>query len=236
MRPTVRRRPASSAALRAIAGAAAAVLALSSCSLLDDGGDGGSDGGSSVSAPSASASGGSGASGDTPPLAEIVPAGSDGITVDTATDPAYAAYYEQRIQWGPCAEDVTAEASMDVECGTITVPKIWNDPAAGDIEIAVDRVAASGTKQGSLVVNPGGPGGSGVDFVAQNADYVFSPEMLGAFDIVGFDPRGVSRSAGIQCLGDAETDEYLADTYDMSTPEGFDGALGWMQQIGRAHV
>jgi pimeloyl-ACP methyl ester carboxylesterase len=60
-----------------------------------------------------------------------------------------------------------------------------------------------------LVVNPGGPGSSGVDY-AYNAEYIVSPEILERFDIVGFDPRGVGNSAAIKCLSDAETDASFA--------------------------
>jgi pimeloyl-ACP methyl ester carboxylesterase len=62
---------------------------------------------------------------------------------------------------------------------------------------------------GSLVVNPGGPGSSGVDY-AYSAEYIVSPEILERFDIVGFDPRGVGESAAIKCLNDAETDASFA--------------------------
>jgi pimeloyl-ACP methyl ester carboxylesterase len=60
-----------------------------------------------------------------------------------------------------------------------------------------------------LVVNPGGPGSSGVDY-AYSAEYIVSPEILERFDIVGFDPRGVGESAAIKCLNDAETDASFA--------------------------
>jgi pimeloyl-ACP methyl ester carboxylesterase len=62
---------------------------------------------------------------------------------------------------------------------------------------------------GSLVVNPGGPGASGINY-AYNADLIVSNEILERFDIVGFDPRGVGESAPIKCLSDAETDASFA--------------------------
>src|SRR5699024_10853052 len=84
---------------------------------------------------------------------------------DPPADPAAAPDGEadcaQRVGGGP-GEDVDAEGA---ECGTITVPLVWNDPEAGDIEIAVGRLAADGESKGSLVTNPGGPGGSGVNFL-----------------------------------------------------------------------
>ena len=61
---------------------------------------------------------------------------------------------------------------------------------------------------GSLVVNPGGPGGSGVDY-ARAADFIVGKGVRDAYDVVGFDPRGVGRSAPIDCLTDAELDTFL---------------------------
>jgi pimeloyl-ACP methyl ester carboxylesterase len=67
-------------------------------------------------------------------------------------------------------------------------------------------------KLGSLIVNPGGPGGSGVDY-AYAAEYLFNPAILEAYDIVGFDPRGVGRSEPIICLSDKELDaNYASDS------------------------
>ena len=108
-----------------------------------------------------------------------------------------------------------------MQCGTVTVPLVWDDPEAGDIDLAVARQPAQGEATGSLLLNPGGPGGSGVDF-AGSASYLFSPEVQQSYDLVGFDPRGVSRSAGIECLSDEETDEYRASTVEPGTTEAAD--------------
>jgi pimeloyl-ACP methyl ester carboxylesterase len=62
---------------------------------------------------------------------------------------------------------------------------------------------------GSIVVNPGGPGGSGVDY-AYNADYIFSPDITDVYDVVGFDPRGVAMSEPISCFTPKELDENMA--------------------------
>ena len=70
---------------------------------------------------------------------------------------------------------------------------------------------------GSLVVNPGGPGGSGVDYAA-SATSRFGPEILAAFDVVGFDPRGVGTSTPLECVGDKKLDELIASDPDPDTP------------------
>ncbi len=97
-------------------------------------------------------------------------------------------------QWQPCAEDKTAQ------CATLTVPVDWAQPYGPSVAVALARRPAADPKKriGTLVVNPGGPGGSGVDFTLDSASF-FSPELRERFDIVGFDPRGISRSHPIVC-------------------------------------
>lgn len=108
-------------------------------------------------------------------------------------------FYEQELDWSDCASG---------ECAKLEVPLDWEDPEGERIEIAVNRVPAKGEAAGSLVVNPGGPGGSGVDYAAA-ADSVVGSSIRRSFDVVGFDPRGVGRSAPIDCVGDAELDAWM---------------------------
>ncbi|MEU6790606.1 alpha/beta hydrolase [Nonomuraea wenchangensis] len=107
---------------------------------------------------------------------------------------ADAAAAPRMIAWAPCPEDTTAE------CGTLTVPIDWDAPGGATVDLAVARRKATvpASRIGSLVVNPGGPGGSGVDFVVHGSGY-FSAELRGRFDLVGFDPRGVGRSHPVKC-------------------------------------
>ncbi|MET0136685.1 MAG: alpha/beta fold hydrolase, partial [Kibdelosporangium sp.] len=98
------------------------------------------------------------------------------------------------ITWQPCAEDATAE------CGTLKLPVDWAKPRGEKFDLAVARRKATdpAKRTGILLINPGGPGGSGVNF-ALGAKGFFSPEIQARFDIIGFDPRGVARSAPVQC-------------------------------------
>ncbi|WP_220448770.1 alpha/beta hydrolase [Nonomuraea mesophila] len=98
------------------------------------------------------------------------------------------------IEWTPCAEDPAAE------CGTLTLPVDWDAPRGETFELALVRRKATdpAARIGSLVVNPGGPGSSGVNAVLNDV-YAFSPEITSRFDVVGFDPRGVGRSHPILC-------------------------------------
>ncbi|MBA2464378.1 MAG: alpha/beta fold hydrolase, partial [Nocardioidaceae bacterium] len=123
--------------------------------------------------------------------------------------PELEGFYEQKLPWQACGS---------AECATLRVPLDYADPSADGIDLSVLRVAAQSPDRriGSLVVNPGGPGGSGVDY-ASNASTYFGPELLDAFDVVGFDPRGVGRSTPLQCLGDAELDTFVAADPDPDT-------------------
>ena len=87
----------------------------------------------------------------------------------------------------------------DLLCTDIRVPVDHGDPSGGrgDIDVAVVKVPAGGASRGALWVNPGGPGASGWSFAALNADQL--REAFPGWDILGFDPRGVERSAPFTC-------------------------------------
>ncbi|WP_243774695.1 alpha/beta hydrolase [Actinomadura barringtoniae] len=105
--------------------------------------------------------------------------------------PAEAA--TEKIKWHKCADD------HGVQCGTVSVPIDWAHPKRGRVKIAVARVKAKNPKKriGVLVVNPGGPGGSGVDFALDRGG--LSKAVQERYDIVGFDPRGVGASHAVKC-------------------------------------
>ncbi|MFI6480228.1 alpha/beta fold hydrolase [Nonomuraea sp. NPDC050663] len=98
------------------------------------------------------------------------------------------------ITWAPCEEEPTTE------CGTLAVPIDWSRPDGPTIDMAVARRKATdpSARVGTLVINPGGPGGSGVEAVYGAPDF-FTEELRKRFDIVGFDPRGVGRSHPVIC-------------------------------------
>jgi pimeloyl-ACP methyl ester carboxylesterase len=111
-----------------------------------------------------------------------------------------ASFYDQNLRWRDC--------SGGFECARLEVPLDYARPAGQTISIAVVRLPADDPR-GSLLLNPGGPGASGIDY-ARAADIVVSREVRQRYDIVGFDPRGVGRSAPVSCLSGAELDEFLA--------------------------
>jgi pimeloyl-ACP methyl ester carboxylesterase len=96
------------------------------------------------------------------------------------------------ITWTSCG--------TDLQCGTLIAPLDYSRPTGPTIGIAVERHLAEepGERIGSLVINPGGPGVSGIDDFANELD-ALTPQLLDDFDIVTFDPRGVQRSDPVTC-------------------------------------
>lgn len=144
---------------------------------------------------------------------------------DPAGDAAYQAYYSQKMAWGDCPDRDGAQ------CGTLTVPKVWKDPSQGNVTLALLRIPATGQSRGTLFMNPGGPGGSGVDFVGESATSIVSKEVRRDYDLVGFDPRGVGSSDPIRCLDDQQTDQYLAASGDLGNAQGVQEAQDWMHRV-----
>ena len=130
-------------------------------------------------------------------------------------------FYTQKVSWYTCAKKGTDQAASGEDtgftCAKIKVPLDYDNPGGETIEIAVKKRAANGDSIGSLFVNPGGPGGSGTDLVDSVGSY-FSKNLLGSYDVVGFDPRGVGASTAIDCLTDAELDAERAGENDPATP------------------
>ncbi|MTA01949.1 MAG: alpha/beta fold hydrolase, partial [Actinobacteria bacterium] len=123
-------------------------------------------------------------------------------------------YYAQELAWSDCYDNF--------ECTELAVPIDYSDMSVGTFQISVLRFSArdQANRIGSLIVNPGGPGASGVDY-AYNAEYIFSPDITDRYDVVGFDPRGVYESEPIRCLTDREIDESWAENGNPDTEAAF---------------
>ncbi|WP_407319206.1 alpha/beta hydrolase [Isoptericola halotolerans] len=149
------------------------------------------------------------------PGKEQAPAGEATSSAGGGAPDGYEEFYGQDVVWRECR--------TDFECATVAAPLSWSDPDAGEIELELMRTRASGDRIGSLLVNPGGPGGSGVDYL-EAASGSLGERVREAYDVVGFDPRGVRESSEVVCYDDAEKDEYLSEDFDLSTDEGIVGA------------
>ena len=110
--------------------------------------------------------------------------------VHTADQPAVP-----RLDWVNCGDGF--------QCATANVPLDYDEPHGATIALRLKRLPAADPSRriGSLFLNPGGPGGSGVEFVQDQAPYLFSREVRARFDLVGFDPRGIRRSTPLRCFG-----------------------------------
>ena len=141
----------------------------------------------------------------------------------THTDEKVAAdlqrYYAQGLTW--------RSVGGGIDSTKVTVPLDWSKPTGATIRIAIARHRATGQRLGSLLVNPGGPGGSGYDFVAQSVDYIVTPDVLAHYDVIGFDPRGVGRSTPVVCYTEPkQQDQLLYGTYDQPY-----GSAGWASEL-----
>ncbi|QLQ11541.1 MAG: alpha/beta fold hydrolase [Nocardioidaceae bacterium] len=118
-------------------------------------------------------------------------------------------FYTQKLTWTKCQDSF--------ECASVDVPLDYADPTGRTITLQLLKAAASSKKVGSLVVNPGGPGGSGIEYAMGGKAYWGKP-LRDHFDIVGFDPRGVASSDPLTCVNDAQLDRILASDPTPDTP------------------
>jgi hypothetical protein len=133
-----------------------------------------------------------------PPQESTTPTGA----VTATSDPALADFYQQKLDWQGCHDGF--------ECAKVRVPVDYAAPGGTAIDLSVVRLPShGGDRLGSLVINPGGPGASGIGY-ALDANSAISSTVRKHYDIVGFDPRGVGASAPIRCLTDPETDRFAA--------------------------
>ena len=125
------------------------------------------------------------------------------------------------LDWAPCEDQITQLAAT--ECATLPVPRDHADPDGPQLDIAVARIdsASDADQIGSLVINPGGPGGSGVEYLVQAALSI-PPEVQQRFDLVSFDPRGVGDSTSVEC--DIPLDDEVA-LLDEGDDDGWEALL-----------
>jgi pimeloyl-ACP methyl ester carboxylesterase len=132
------------------------------------------------------------------------------------------------ISWHPCSG---AAGPTGYQCATVAVPRDPAHPTPGDtIGMAIDRSPATGSKIGSLLINPGGPGGSGVDFLPEAVGFLGS-DVKAHFDVVGFDPPGVDRTAPIVCADGPQLDAYYGADPQPTTPAGMASYIALDQQF-----
>ncbi len=121
-------------------------------------------------------------------------------------DPALAAFYDQALAWAPCEE------MPDLECATVTVPQDYAEPDGETVAMAVYRSPSHAEDAGSIVILPGGPGGSGADLVGQ---FIFG-ELAASHHLVSYDARAIGATSTIDC--ESDEDFYARASLD-ATPD-----------------
>ncbi|MFD4658525.1 alpha/beta hydrolase [Kitasatospora sp. NPDC058444] len=150
-----------------------------------------------------------------------------------AVPAALAPYYAQRPVWQPC--------DSGFECTTFRVPLDYDHPGDGDLTLAAARAAAEppgpgnaspapsatasqDTRLGSLLLNPGGPGGSAIEYL-EAAARTYDRGVRARYDLVGLDPRGVGRSTPVSCLSGDRMDAYTAVGLTPGDQQGIDALI-----------
>jgi len=128
-----------------------------------------------------------------------------------STPSAFSPYYGQKLSWRTCGV-------AGFQCATMRAPLDYARPGEGDVRLAVARKKATGKGKplGSLLVNPGGPGGSAIGYLQQYAGIGYPAKVRARYDMVAVDPRGVARSEPVKCLDGRQMDTY---TQTDTTPD-----------------
>jgi pimeloyl-ACP methyl ester carboxylesterase len=114
--------------------------------------------------------------------------------------PAVATQPDAQIQWTACPEDVPADPPQ-LRCTTVSVPLDYRDPDGERIDIMISRLASANPqkRRGVLLLNPGGPGGTGLTQPSLLNSLGVPAGVLDSYDLIGVDTRGVGHSAPVSC-------------------------------------
>lgn len=149
-------------------------------------------------------------------------------TSDAGSDPAPT---PGDIDWGSCTDQMATMASL--KCGRLEVPLDPEEPEGPTIELELARSASTGSPDeriGSLVINPGGPGASGIEFLA-GATQLMPSSITDRFDLVSFDPRGVGASTPVSCIDDEKKAESLRGDLTPDDRAELDAAVAEQEEM-----
>ncbi|MBB5835711.1 alpha/beta hydrolase [Kribbella italica] len=138
----------------------------------------------------------------------------------SSSDAGLGSYLGQELDWRACKDTATNTADAKLfanpalQCASVEVPLDYAKPEGERAHIALLRLPATGQAEGSLLVDPGGPGGSGTNLVASTLSLWQAGPISKRFDIVGFDPRGIGSSTpALDCYTDKEYDAGAAPRF-----------------------
>ena len=176
-------------------------------------------------------------------LPVLAPDGGSDLSPPDSTSSQAPAVPGTQASWRACPDVPRglvghAASGMTYECASVAVPRDWAAPQSGETyEVQMIRIRSrtQHDRIGSLVINPGGPGGSGID----TAVYLSFGQQLGGlptavtdqFDIVGFDPRGVGRSDPVKCITNQDQDDTFALDPDPVSQAAFDQVVALNKRI-----
>jgi pimeloyl-ACP methyl ester carboxylesterase len=180
----------------------------------------------------------------TPVPATPLPAGPSGGATGSPSRGAVSEPHVSPIAFTDCTDVLKLgrikfppgrRAKISLGCGTVDVPLDYHDPNGTTIRLQLIKVHDSDDTRptGELLVNPGGPGGDGLNLAIGLATEV-SDRLLKHFDLIGFDPRGVGLSSPIRCMSDADKDRMNSASPDVLTPSGFAAAKAQAASFVRA--
>jgi pimeloyl-ACP methyl ester carboxylesterase len=146
------------------------------------------------------------------PSSSTATASAAPTTSNAPTPSRPAAFTPAAPRWSGCRDGF--------QCASISVPLDYAAPDKGSVSLRLIRLRASdsGHRIGSLLVNPGGPGVSAVDFLRGFATGSVPAALRRQFDLVAFDPRGTTGSAPVHCLGTTQLDRFFHVDQDPDTP------------------
>ena len=142
--------------------------------------------------------------------------GSGGSTGSTGSTGAKVpkgleSFYRQKLTWTDCPDGATGTA---FQCATVTVPLDYDHPQGKTITVALKKLpSTSSSPRGSVFLNPGGPGGSGISLINAQAGLYTSGGLSGVlenYDVIGFDPRGIGQSTPITCWSPEDVQAIVA--------------------------
>jgi pimeloyl-ACP methyl ester carboxylesterase len=147
--------------------------------------------------------------------------GASSLIAYTKSPAVIEQQYVQPIDWESCGKPI--------QCAEIPVPLDWSTASSKRIYINVARHRATGTKLGSIVTDPGGPGGTGSGFVGNDVRGAVTKQIEEHYDVIGIDPRGVGGSEPIECGSSTVLDDYL-----YGIVPGQVGSSSWITATERA--
>jgi pimeloyl-ACP methyl ester carboxylesterase len=155
------------------------------------------------------------------PLQPVPPVTPEGFT-EPPPGKGMARYEQQRLDWESCGHGIF--------CSKMLVPLDYANPDGTAITLLVAKRSATGSKKlGSLIINPGGPGGSGVWYVGY-----FNAAGLENYDIVGWDPRGVGHSTPVTCFGEGDLDQYFSMDRSPDDPNELQARIDKQIEFGQS--